>query len=323
MPLTFEGHFSVEKLYLEIKTLPYPQYIRVKLSENYYILKMYFQSIKYVLLFVLLNKNSNFKYKLLTLGGNTMKKALLALTIIFSLVMMAACGQTNNADAKQKVLTMATSADFAPFESRDPSGKIIGFDVDLANYIAKDLGYKLEIKDMKFDGLIGALQAKRTDIVLAGMSATEKRKQNVDFSTPYNHSGEMFITLKDSSVKTVDDLKGNTVGVQLGTIQEEGAKNLQKTINFDLKPLDNATTLIQELLSKRIQVAYMDKSVAKGYIAKQGLAGFDDPTSSSPGMAVAFPKGSKLVADVNKVLAKMEKNGKMQGLKDKWLKDQQ
>lgn len=249
-----------------------------------------------------------------------MKKTFLFIVMIVTLVIMAACG--NATDNKNKVLKMATSADFAPFESTDPSGKMIGFDIDLANAIAKKLGYKLEIQDMKFDGLIGALQTKRVDVVLAGMSATADRKKNVDFSAEYDKSGEMFLTLKGSKIKTIDDLKGNTVGVQLGTIQEEGAKKLQQKSNFSLKEEDNATTLIQDLLSKRIQVAYMDKSVATGYIQKQGLAGFDDPTSSAPGMAVAFPKGSKLVPDVNKVLSQMEQNGELQKLKDKWLKNQ-
>jgi ABC-type amino acid transport substrate-binding protein len=278
-----------------------------------------------VLIYILLNKNSRyFKDYFIFLGGDIMKKTILFFTLICTLVVMAACGQNNKAEktSDKKILTMATSADFAPFESRNPSGKIIGFDIDLANSIANELGYKLEIKDMKFDGLVGALQAKRVDMVLAGMSATEKRKKNVDFSTPYNHSGEMFITLKDSNIKTIDDLKGKTLGVQLGTIQEEGAKELQKKVNFTIKPLDNATTLIQELLSNRTEVAYLDKTVATGYIKKQGLAGFDDPTTSSPGMAVAFPKGSKLTADVNKVLKKMDEDGKLQELKDKWLKEQ-
>ncbi|OLS40137.1 basic amino acid ABC transporter substrate-binding protein [Bacillus sp. MRMR6] len=258
-----------------------------------------------------------------------MKNIFVSCSIIFTLLIMAACGQSNNDGAQdggnkteKSVLTMATSADFAPFESRDQSGEIIGFDIDLANAIAGELGYELEIKDMKFDGLIGALQAKRVDMVLAGMSATEKRQKNVDFSTAYNHSGEMFITLKDSTIKTIDDLKGKTVGVQLGTIQEEGAKKLQETVDFEIKPLDNATTLIQELLSNRIDVAYLDKSVATGYIKEQDLAGFDDPTTSSPGMAVAFPKGSDLVEKVNNALKQMEENGKLQELKDKWLKEE-
>lgn len=256
-----------------------------------------------------------------------MKKTLLFFTMIFTLVLMAACGTSNteekNGDAtEEKVLKMATSADFAPFESRDPSGEIVGFDIDLAKHIAEELGYKLEIEDMKFDGLIGALQTNRVDMVLAGMSATEKRDKNVDFSTPYNHSGEMFITLKDSDITAIEAIEGKTVGVQLGTIQEEGAKKLQETYDFEIKPLDNATTLIQELLTNRVDVVYMDKSVATGYIAEQGLAGFDDPTTSSPGMAVAFPEGSELIEDVNNVLKEMEENGKLEELKEKWLSEQ-
>lgn len=256
-----------------------------------------------------------------------MKKTILFFTLIFTLVFMAACGQNtegNNGEnaTEKKVLTMGTSADFAPFESRNPQGDIEGFDIDLAQYIADELGYELKIEDMKFDGLIGALQTNRVDMVLAGMSATEKRDENVDFSTAYNHSGEMFITLKDSEITSLDNIEGKTIGVQLGTIQEEGAKKLQETINFEIKPIDNAATLIQELLTNRIDVAYLDKSVATGYIAEQGLAGFEDPTTSSPGMAVAFPEGSDLVEDVNNVLKQMEENGKLEELKEKWLSEE-
>lgn len=255
-----------------------------------------------------------------------MKKFGLLITLILTLV-LAACGQNNDsgngeAEEGKKVLTMGTSADFAPFESRNTSGEVEGFDIDLAKYIAEELGYELKIEDMKFDGLIGALQAKRVDLVLSGMSATEKRAQNVDFSTQYHHSGEMFITLKDSEVTSLDQLKGKTVGVQLGTIQEEGARKLQETVDFEIKAVDNATILIQELQSNRIDVAYLDKSVATGYINEQGLAGFDDPTSSSPGMAVAFPKGSELVEEVNQVLKEMEENGKLDELKIKWLSEE-
>ncbi|MGI8387319.1 transporter substrate-binding domain-containing protein [Robertmurraya sp. P23] len=255
-----------------------------------------------------------------------MKKFGLLITLILTLV-LAACGQNNDsgngeAEEGKKVLTMGTSADFAPFESRNTSGEVEGFDIDLAKYIADELGYELKIEDMKFDGLIGALQAKRVDLVLSGMSATEKRAQNVDFSTQYHHSGEMFITLKDSEVTSLDQLKGKTVGVQLGTIQEEGARKLQETVDFEIKAVDNATILIQELQSNRIDVAYLDKSVATGYINEQGLAGFDDPTSSSPGMAVAFPKGSELVDEVNQVLKEMEENGKLDELKAKWLSEE-
>lgn len=278
-----------------------------------------------------------------------MKKSIwLILIALFSLTLLAACGSSQNEEGStggngegssedttegsneessgdKQVLEMATSADFAPFESRNTEGEIVGFDIDLANYIADELGYELEINDMKFDGLIGALQNGRVDMVLAGMSATEERQQNVDFSIPYNRSGEMFLTQEGSEITSLEDLEGKTVGVQLGTIQEEGAETIREEegIDFEIKPVDDGPILIQELNSNRIDVAYMDKAVAEGYIEEQGLAGFEDPTSSTPGMAVAFPKGSDLVEDVNAVLKEAEENGKLQELKDKWLSEEE
>lgn len=242
-----------------------------------------------------------------------------ALMIILSIGLIGC--SNSSASENEKTLVMGTSADFAPFESRNESGEIVGFDIDLANHIADELGYNLEIKDMKFDGLVGALQTKKVDMVLAGMSATEKRSQNVDFSTQYNHSGEMFITNKNSNIESLEQLEGKTVGVQLGTIQQEGAEKIQEKVDFKIKQVDNSSTLIQELKTNRIDVAYMDKAAAKGYIKEQNLGGFEDPTSSSPGMAVAFPKGSELKEDVNKVLKEMKESGKLEELKKEWLED--
>src|SRR5690606_32280649 len=131
--------------------------------------------------------------------------------------------------------------------------------------------YELEIEDMNFDGLIGALQANRVDMVMAGMSATEERKKNVDFSIEYHRSGEMFIVQKDSGIDSLDDLQGKIVGVQLGTIQEEGADLLSEEYGFEVKKLDTANVLIQELITGRIDVGYLDKEVALGIIAEHDI----------------------------------------------------
>ncbi|MBT2571179.1 ABC transporter substrate-binding protein [Planococcus sp. ISL-110] len=258
------------------------------------------------------------------------KKPFIAL-FASSALLLGACGSdsSNESDSgaseEKEVLKMGTSAEFPPFESRNTEGEIVGFDIDLANHIADELGYELEITDMKFDGLIGALQNDRVDMVIAGMSATDSRRENVDFSTEYNHSGEMFLTAKGSELTTLESLEGKSVGVQLGTIQEEGAKSIiaDEGINFELKALDDSGALIQEILSGRIDAAYMDKQVAIGYIEAQDLGSFDDPTTASPGMAVAFPKGSDLVEDVNGVLAEMEENGELDALKEEWLTDEE
>ncbi|MCZ0701756.1 polar amino acid transport system substrate-binding protein [Natronobacillus azotifigens] len=223
---------------------------------------------------------------------------------------------------ERDTLIMATSADYPPFEFRDTSGEIVGFDIALAYYIAGELGYELEIRDMDFNGLIGALQNNRVDMVISGMSATESRRENVDFSTEYHHSAEMFITQQGSDITSIEDFNGKRIGVQLGSIQEEGAEALKEQYDIEIHAVDQATTLIQELNTNRIDIAYMDKSAALGFIESQNLAGFDDPTSNSPGMAVAFPKGSDLVERVNAAIASAEESGYLQELRDEWLSEE-
>lgn len=224
---------------------------------------------------------------------------------------------------EMEVLEVATSADYPPYESRNEAGEFIGFDMELARYIADELGYELEITDMKFDGLIGALQSERVDMVLAAMSTTEEREQNVDFSTEYHRSGETFLTLPDSDITSVEDIEGTTVGVQLGSIQEDGAQALLESgMDFEIKALDDAGLLVQELLSGRIDTMYVDTTAAQGFMEEQDLVGFEDPTASSPGMAIAFPQGSELVDEVNEVLAEAEESGYLEELRNEWLMEE-
>ncbi|WP_077210968.1 basic amino acid ABC transporter substrate-binding protein [Bacillus dakarensis] len=254
-----------------------------------------------------------------------MKKHLKSIGIALMTVgLLAACGQEqgqSNGEEK-KVLEMGTSADFPPFETRDNSGEIVGFDIDLAKAVADELGYELEIKDMSFDGLIGGLQSGTVDFVVSGMSATDERKENVDFSTEYHRSGEMFITLPDSSIKSMDDLAGTKIGVQLGSIQDEGAKKLAEEIDLEVKALNKVPDLIQELKSGRIDAVYLDKTVAEGYVKELGFLGFDDESATTPGMAIAFPKGSELVDDFSKVIEEMKSNGEIEKLEQEWLSEE-
>lgn len=255
-----------------------------------------------------------------------MKKNYLLFVFITMLIIgIVGCGTSSDGDkngdnqSDNEVLVMGTSADYPPFESRNTEGDIVGFDIEIANYIADELGMELEIRDMNFDGLIGALQANRVDLVLSGMSATEDRRENVDFSIEYHRSGEMFVTKNDQAMTTLDDLNGMTVGVQLGSIQEEGAKNLQADYDFEIKSLNDAQVLIQELMNNRIDAVYLDKEVALGFIEAQELVGFDDPSGTTPGMAVAFPKDSDLVEKVNQIIEQAIENGKLAEWEAEWL----
>ncbi len=224
--------------------------------------------------------------------------------------------------AAQK-LVMATSADYPPYEFRDTaSGKneIIGFDVEIAKYITKQLNYTLEIKDMDFNGLLPALQAKRVDFVMAGMTPTEERKKSVDFTDIYFEAKNTIIALKGSNLKKVEELVGKGVGVQLGSIQESDMKKAAEKIKgINLKPLNKIGDLIQEIKSKRLDAAIVEDTVAKGYIAANPDLEFNVIPSDGPsGSAIAFPKGSPLVKPFNDVLTQMKQKGEVETLVKKW-----
>ncbi|XJZ26150.1 transporter substrate-binding domain-containing protein [Bacillota bacterium Lsc_1132] len=261
-----------------------------------------------------------------------MKKSfVLFLSIIMLVGILAACGTSKNNNAggskDKKVLIMGTSADYPPFEyvKTKNSDEIIGFDVDLAKAIAGKLGYKVQVKDMDFSGLIQALKSGQVDFVLAGMTPTEKRKKSVDFSDIYYTAQDMIVTKKDSGIKTLDDLKGKTVGVQLGSIQEGSAKDLNKKVPIKIENRNRIPDLIQEIKAGRFDAAIIEDTVAKGFIQKEpDLTGFTgNANPEQAGSAIAFPKNSELTAKFNQELKKMKENGELKKLIVKWFGGEQ
>jgi ABC-type amino acid transport substrate-binding protein len=254
--------------------------------------------------------------------------------VITSLLMvgiLAACGTGESAtgengeggsEVTEKKLVMATSADYPPYEFIDTEkgNEIIGFDVDIANYITKELGYELEILDMDFNGLIPGMNAGKADFIIAGMSATEERKENVDFSEAYFTSKELLVTKKDSGIKTVEDLEGKTVGVQTGSIQEGKANEIAEQVNINIESRNRIPEIIQEILTGRFDAIIIEDTVAKGYFDNNPeLFGFElNEEGEEPGSAIAFPKGSELTEEFNRVLAEMKENGELEKLVVKW-----
>ena len=242
-----------------------------------------------------------------------MKKALSVLLIsILMMGVLAACGTSTekasgSKEEEKKVLTMGTSADYPPFEYVETakSDEIIGFDVDLANLIANELGYEVEIKDMDFNGLIGAIQADRVDFVMAGMTPTDERKKSVDFSEVYYTAKHMIVSAEDSNIKSIEDLEGKTVGVQLSSIQEGKAEEIGETVKIKVEKRTRIPELVQEIKAGRIDAAIIEDTVAEGYFKNNpDLAGFtiEDGNEEEAGSAIAFPKDSKLTEEFNRVL---------------------
>lgn len=169
-----------------------------------------------------------------------------------------------------KVLKMATSADYAPFEYIDTegTGDFTGLDIELAKVITERLGYQLEIQDMDFGGLISALQNGQADFVMSAMSATDERRGSVDFSEIYYTSKHVVVSKTDSGIESVEDLKDKKVGVQMGSIQEEKGKELAEEIGFNLENRNRIPELIQEIKAGRLDAAIIEDTVAEGYMGK-------------------------------------------------------
>ncbi len=237
-------------------------------------------------------------------------------------VLIAGCTGGAISQGGGQKLVMATSADYPPYEFRDTaSGKneIIGFDVDIAKFITTKLNYSLEIKDMEFNGLLPALQSKRVDFVMAGMTPTEERKKSVDFSDIYFEARNTIVSVKGSNLKKIEDLAGKTVGVQLGSIQESEMKKEAEKVKIQLKPLNKIGEMIQEIKSKRLDAAIIEDTVAKGYVAANSDLEFNVvPNTEEAGSAIAFPKGSALAKPFNEVLQEMKRSGEIEKLVKKW-----
>ncbi len=255
-----------------------------------------------------------------------MKKWLLSLlTVVLSVSVLTACGSSDESSGDsgdKKVLKMATSADYKPFEYIDTakSDEIIGFDVDLAKAIAGKLGYEVQVVDMDFGGLVTALKNGQADFVMAGMTPTEERKKNVDFSDVYYTANHMIVTSKKSKIESAEDLKNKKIGVQMGSIQEQKAQELAKTTKMTVENRDKIPELVQEIKAGRFDAAIIEDLVAKGYLEKnKDLTGFLlEGDTEEIGSAIAFKKDSELRDQFNAELKKMKENGELDELVLKW-----
>ena len=251
------------------------------------------------------------------------KKLVLGALVLVSVFALAACGSSSNENLQEKVvkkgkLVVAISPDYAPFEFKAlVNGKdtIVGADVELAKAIAEELGVKLELSSMSFDNVLSSLQTGKADMAISGLSATKERKNAYDFSDPY-YETENAILVKSSNLDkfaSIDSLANQKVAVQKGTIEEGLAKDQLK--DSKIVSLTAMGEAINELKSGQVEGVVLEKAIAQGYVDQNSDLAVSDialKSDSKDAYAVAMPKGSdKLKAKVNKVIAKLKKEGKI------------
>ncbi len=221
----------------------------------------------------------------------------------------------------EKVLRVGTNADFAPFEFQDENGstEYQGFDMDLIRAVAKEMGYKADIQNVNFDGLIPAMESGNIDIIASGMTINDERKNQVDFSDPYYTSGLTIVVPKDNQeIKGFADLKGKKIAVQIGTTSMEEA---QKIEGAEVKALNSSADTFMELKAGNVDAVINDLPVNDYYIHKTGATDVKrlDEKLTSEEYGFAMKKGNtELVEKVNAALKTLKENGEYDKIYEKW-----
>lgn len=216
------------------------------------------------------------------------------------------------------VLTMGTNAAFPPYEYKD-GDDIVGIDAEIAQAMADKLGLKLEIVDMDFDSLIASIQSGKIDMSLAGMTVTEERKQNVDFTDSYATGVQVIIVKDDSDIASVDDLQDKLIGVQQGTT---GHLYCADDFGEDhVNALPNGATAVQALLQGKVDCVVIDQEPAKAFVeANEGLKILDTAYTTEDYAAAVSKDNPALTAALNKALQELKDDGTIQGILDKYIK---
>lgn len=208
-------------------------------------------------------------------------------------------------------LVMVTEAGFAPYEYRDSSG-IVGVDVDIAREIAAAMGKELEIKDVAFDSLINELNSGKADFAAAGMSINEERKKEVDFSIEYVSSKQVVVVRKDyNKIKSVNDLNGKTISVQLGSVADTYVtKNFKNSKIVRQKKFLSAA---EDVKAKKSECIIMDVLPAKELVKNNSELTILKIELFTDKYAIAVKKGNtELLNKINEVLEKLIEEGKIE-----------
>ena len=225
--------------------------------------------------------------------------------------------------AKAGTLTMATNAEFPPYEYKDGE-TIIGIDAEVAKLIADKLGLKLEIADVDFDSIIPGVQTGKYDMGMAGMTVTDERKQKVNFSDSYAKGIQVIIVKEGSDIKSKDDLEGKKIGTQQGTTgyiyasdtPENGGYGEENVIGYA-----SGAVAVEALKSGKVECVIIDNETAKTNVAANSGLKILDNEFTNEDYAICFSKKNpELQKKVNDALNELKASGEFQKVVDKYIK---
>ena len=240
--------------------------------------------------------------------------------VLAASMLFTGCSKKEESKVPDKLI-VGTNAEFPPFEYMNDKKQPDGFDIAMIKEIGKRMDKKVEIQNMEFKSLIGAMESNSINTIIAGMTKTKERQKSVDFSDSYYTSENVVIVKKDkvNDFTSADSLAKQTVGTQKGSVQETIAK--KQLSKASVVSLASNGEMINELKSGQIQAVVLEKAIAEGYIAQNDdltLASFNLKSDGSDAYAVAIRKGSDdLLKEINAVIKETKESGKF----DQWLKE--
>lgn len=222
---------------------------------------------------------------------------------------------------KVEKLYVGTNAEFYPFEYLE-DGKIVGFDAELIEAIGKKLNKEIVWKNMAFDGLLPALQSKKIDVIIAGMTATPERKKFVNFSDPYFVSNQMIIVntddKKSKDITSYKTLPNHSVGVVLGYTGDVAVSKLE---NVDVQRFNGASEAIMSLKAKKVQAVVIDSEPAKNYVKNnKGLKLISTDIAKEEYSIAVSKENKKLAEDINSAYKELVNDGTFKKLITKYFK---
>ena len=235
------------------------------------------------------------------------------------------CLLTFTGAAFAETLKMGTNAAFPPYEYYDDeSGDIVGIDAEVAAAICEKLGYELEIVDMDFDALIPAVANGKIDMVLAGLTVTDERKQSVDFTTSYATGVQVVIVKEDSDITSVDDLfaegANHKIGVQQGTTGDLYCTwDIADAGLGSVEPFKSGTDAVLALTSGKVDCVVIDNEPAKNFVAANEGLKILETEYITEDYAIALAKGSELTEKINAALEELIADGTVQSIIDKYI----
>ena len=258
-----------------------------------------------------------------------MKKFGKVLTLMMTVAMvLSGCGGTSNSNDKKvdsesglpTKVVVGTNAEFPPFEYIDDNGQPDGFDIALIKEIGNRAGFEVEIKNMDFDALLMSMSTGGIDMVIAGMTADEERKKQVDFSDGYFQSGQVMIVKKDNNeIKTFDDLSGKKVAVQQGTTGDLSVTEGDEKCVVDgveVKRMNKGADAVVDLINGGVEAVVIDALPAEQFVNAHPddiKVVVDDAVVEE--YAIAMPKGQEALKEaVNKALAEVKEDGTLDKL---------